>query len=247
MAKITLNSIANAKTDYVLINTNFQEIADHLNDLVLYRDNPMGEANQTSNDVDLNSNDILNAGTVNADNITVNGTSLETQVLAAEASATAAAVSETNAASSASTSSSSAAASAASAVEAQAGEDAVQAIIDSYNVDRTPLIIWEGSSARVTTGSINGYGVMGFTANDFTPGVYTFHKGVTGSSDIRLYEFPTTGTYTYATSFRDGNLMVQAGFFVQQPLFTGFKLTSYNIFNDATAEETITKIEFTPL
>jgi hypothetical protein len=42
------------------INANFQEIADNLNDKVLYRDNPTGEANQMLDPLDMNSNRILN-------------------------------------------------------------------------------------------------------------------------------------------------------------------------------------------
>jgi hypothetical protein len=116
MAKITLGTIASASSDYVLINTNFQEIADHLNDLVLYRDNPVGEANQTSDNVDLNSNDILNAGTVNTDTLVVDGVNLNTQIAAAAASAAAALVSENNAAASETAASSSAGTAAADAI-----------------------------------------------------------------------------------------------------------------------------------
>ena len=61
MAKITIPAVSggfNLKTD---VNTRLQQIEDELNNKVLYRDNPVGEANSLSNDIDMNNNDILNA------------------------------------------------------------------------------------------------------------------------------------------------------------------------------------------
>jgi len=76
MAKITLDTITSSFASTSLFNTNFTAIKDELNDKVLYRDNPTGEANQMLNDLDMNSNDILNASSVNADVIVLNGTQI---------------------------------------------------------------------------------------------------------------------------------------------------------------------------
>lgn len=59
MAKITLPSVASGFT-VSTINSNFQAIATELNNKVLYRNNPAGNANQMANSLDMNSNRILN-------------------------------------------------------------------------------------------------------------------------------------------------------------------------------------------
>lgn len=142
MAKITLDTITSSFASTSLFNTNFTAIKDELNNKVLYRDNPTGEANQMLNDLDMNSNDILNASSVSTNTITVDGVDLTAKVSEAAASAAAALVSEGNAATSetnaaasesnASTSetnaASSAAAAAASVVEAQAIVDDIDAV-----------------------------------------------------------------------------------------------------------------------
>lgn len=62
MAKISLEDIASGYASTALLNDNFELIADALNNDVLYRDNPVGEANQMSNQLDMNSNRITNLG-----------------------------------------------------------------------------------------------------------------------------------------------------------------------------------------
>ena len=73
MAKINLPTVTDS-TQVSTINNNFQEIEDQLNSDVFYRTNPIGEPNQLSNDIDLNSNDILNAGATYTTTLYVNGT-----------------------------------------------------------------------------------------------------------------------------------------------------------------------------
>ena len=58
--KITLASILTAFASALSLNNRFSDIEEHLNDKVLYRDNPTGEPNQMENDLDMNSNKILN-------------------------------------------------------------------------------------------------------------------------------------------------------------------------------------------
>lgn len=68
MAKFTLNSILSGFQSISLFNSNNDKIEDHLNNRVLYRDNPLGEPNQMENNLDMNSNRILNLPTPVNDN-----------------------------------------------------------------------------------------------------------------------------------------------------------------------------------
>ena len=115
MAKFTINDITSGYASTTALNTAFNAIESEFQNKVLYRNNPAGEPNTMENDLDFNSNDILNVGTANVTSLVVNGVDLTAQVTAAQtyaanaaASATAAATSETNAASSASSASASA-------------------------------------------------------------------------------------------------------------------------------------------
>lgn len=60
MAKITLNDLTTNYGSQTLHNTNNGEIESHLNSKILYRDNPSGEPNRMENELDMNSNRILN-------------------------------------------------------------------------------------------------------------------------------------------------------------------------------------------
>jgi len=73
VAKFTLNDIQSGYASISLLNTSFQDIENEFNNKVLYRDNPSGEANEMNNDLDLNGNDILNAGSMAVTALTVNG------------------------------------------------------------------------------------------------------------------------------------------------------------------------------
>ena len=99
MAKTaTLTTITAGYGSYSQLNTNFTNINTALsNTLSLDGSTP----NSMLADFDLNSNDLLNGGTLYADDIVIDGTSLIAQVQAAAASATAAAASATAAAASA--------------------------------------------------------------------------------------------------------------------------------------------------
>lgn len=115
MAKFTINDITSGYASTTALNTAFNAIESEFQNKVLYRNNPAGEPNTMENDLDFNSNDILNVGTANVTSIVVNGIDLTAQVALAQtyatnaaASATPAATSETNAASSASSASASA-------------------------------------------------------------------------------------------------------------------------------------------
>jgi hypothetical protein len=73
MSKISLGTLLSSFGSVPRLNTNFQSIEDELNDKVLYRDNPGGEANEMRNDLDMNSNDVLNASTIDTQSLTIGG------------------------------------------------------------------------------------------------------------------------------------------------------------------------------
>lgn len=60
MSKIVLNNLTTNFGSQTLHNANNDTIEDHLNNKVLYRDNPTGEANQMENQLDMNSYKITN-------------------------------------------------------------------------------------------------------------------------------------------------------------------------------------------
>ena len=94
------NSVSGGVNTQTTINTNWTDIQTALGRcLNVYGDDTYG-TNAMQVDVDMNTHDILNAGTVNATEVTVGGSSIQALVDAAIASAAAAAVSETNAATS---------------------------------------------------------------------------------------------------------------------------------------------------
>lgn len=76
MSKIDLNTITNAN-NLSNINSNFQKIEDALNDGALWRDNPVGEPNQMSGNLDMNGFDVLNVGTVDVEALKLNGIDVE--------------------------------------------------------------------------------------------------------------------------------------------------------------------------
>lgn len=73
MAKITLDNIASGYASTTKINNNNDAIEAELNDKVLYRNNPSGEPNQMENELDMNSNKIINLpdGISNQEPVTV--------------------------------------------------------------------------------------------------------------------------------------------------------------------------------
>jgi hypothetical protein len=60
MAKIELGGLGSGYASTAKLNEQLQKIQDELNNKVLYRDNPNGEVNSLSNDLDMNSNQVLN-------------------------------------------------------------------------------------------------------------------------------------------------------------------------------------------
>lgn len=61
MSKLTLDTVNNIES-LATINGNFDKLIAHLNEKVLYRDNPVGEPNAMANDLDMNGYDLVNIG-----------------------------------------------------------------------------------------------------------------------------------------------------------------------------------------
>ena len=180
MAKIVLDDVTRAD-NVQKMNENFTKLEQELQNKVLYRDNPTGEPNQMENDLDMNSNDILNVGTIDAvelqaDNLVVGGVNLQSKLNEAAASATA---SQTSA--SASSTSASASASSASEAAASAAEAATAVAIkhfDSVSAMQAAVNLVVGEKVRTF-----GY----YTPGDGGGNDYEIVAAATGTDDGFLY------------------------------------------------------------
>lgn len=80
MAKVTLTdltSLANDTSAVNSINNNFQTVEDYINNNVLSRDTG-AEVNTMQNDLDMNSNDLLNVNSADMVSLTLNGVAVTT-------------------------------------------------------------------------------------------------------------------------------------------------------------------------
>lgn len=73
MAKITLQSLTSTFSSIAKLNANFAALVAELQDKVLYRNNPTGEPNQMEGALDMNSNNIDNAGTISTTTLVIDG------------------------------------------------------------------------------------------------------------------------------------------------------------------------------
>lgn len=104
MAKINLSNVSGGFNLVTSLNSRLQQVEDALNNNVLYRDLPAGsesEPNQLEQDIDLNSNDILNVNNVSVESIEVRGEDLGQRIDAAIQAGTDAEASATTASSAA--------------------------------------------------------------------------------------------------------------------------------------------------
>jgi len=85
MSKIVLTTVTNGQ-NISAVNDNFTKIAQALNDQVMYRDNPVGEANQIAQDVDVNGNKIINVEQLSANNIVLDGIPIQPTSIAEQGS-----------------------------------------------------------------------------------------------------------------------------------------------------------------
>lgn len=79
MAKITLDTITSGFQSTSQVNNNNSDIVTEFNNKVLYRDNPGGEPNQMENDLDMNSNDILNTESIGCQSLTIAGVNITSE------------------------------------------------------------------------------------------------------------------------------------------------------------------------
>jgi hypothetical protein len=114
VSKFTPLNVTNGQ-NVSAVNSNFTEIANQLNNLVLYRDNPAGEPNTIEKDIDVNGNSLLNVDALSVQSLTVGGTDLVDELNDAVQAAESASATATAAAGAANSSAVSASASAAAA------------------------------------------------------------------------------------------------------------------------------------
>lgn len=100
MAKLTLPTIASGYATVTQLNAALDAIEAEFQNKVLYRDNPIGEPNSMSSNMDMNSFDLLNVRNINGADAS-NLADLSSFVTQAEDSATASALSAAASASSA--------------------------------------------------------------------------------------------------------------------------------------------------
>lgn len=180
MAKITLTDFSGSVTVSEL-NTNLQALEDALNNDVLYRNNPVGETNTMSNDLDMNSNSILNvptptastdvatkayvdglAGFSTATGLAQAVTDAQTAQTAAETAQTAAETAETNAETAETNAAASAASAAASVADAvlksTSGTITVGHVTDTETLSSnviTPDLTLEAIKTRAVDGNVS--------------------------------------------------------------------------------------------
>lgn len=91
MAKVVVTPVTSGNNTSS-INNNFATLAAALNDGALWRDNPPSTANQVENDIDMNGNNLLNVGLIDAEDFTIGGSSLDQGLVATVTAAAATAV-----------------------------------------------------------------------------------------------------------------------------------------------------------
>ncbi len=159
MAKITLPTITAGYQSATQLTAGFAAIVAEMQDKILYRDNTSAESNVMEQELDMNTNDINNAGNITANNLTIAGVNLAAQLAAAAASAAAALASENNAATSATnagTSETNAGASATSATaSAGSATTSAAAALTSENNAATSATNAATSAATATTQATN--------------------------------------------------------------------------------------------
>ena len=73
MAKLDLHIITSGYESATQVNNAFTVLETELQDKVLYRDNPTDEPNMMQNDLDMNSNNLLNVGSLQVTSFEVDG------------------------------------------------------------------------------------------------------------------------------------------------------------------------------
>ncbi len=164
MAKITISDIGSGFS-LNKINEAFQQIENELNNKVLYRDNPVGEQNHVLNDIDMNLNDIVNAGNIQASSFGFSdGTSIDSILADAEFFAKQSETSSIASAVSADESRQSAEDSNASAVEAANSEANAAQHASDADSDRIAAES-AAADALIQANAAEQYSLLGLSAN----------------------------------------------------------------------------------
>jgi hypothetical protein len=193
MSKINVVTVTNGQ-NISAINSNFAAIATHLNTLVSYRNNPVGEANEMHNDVDFNSFRILNLSELNVTSLVVDGVSIDGAIEQTAANAAAAQVSAASAAASAA----SAAASVANSLSkvnnlSDVASPAVSRTnLGLGNVDNTSDVNKPVSTAQAAA--------IALKANIASPTFTGVPAGPTAAVDTNTTQFATTQFYVSQAS-----------------------------------------------
>lgn len=164
MAKIVISDIGSG-FDLTKINSAFQQLEDELNNKVLYRNVPPGEANYMSNDLDMNQNDIINAGKVQATTFAfADGKSIDDIIAEAEYWAEQSESSSNASATWAENARLSAESAAASALVADMAED--QVALYANNANNSAILAQSSAvDAQIQAEAAEQYSLLGLSAN----------------------------------------------------------------------------------
>ena len=204
MSDITLTnltSLANDTSATNSINNNFQTVEDVINDEVAHL---TGGNNVMQQDLDMNSNDILNINSGAFTTLTVNGITVDQQAANAAASAAAAATSETNAATSETNAAASASAAAASAASVDVNLDQQNTwtagqVAATYVATTSGSVALDFSEYNNFIITLNGNITLSNPTTETVgqTGVIVFKQDGTGSRTLTLgTEYLTTSTIT---------------------------------------------------
>ena len=194
-----LTSLANDTSATNSINNNFQTVEDTINTEIVHT---TGGNNVMSQDLDMNSNDILNANSGAFTTLTVNGITVDQQAANAAASASAAATSETNAATSETNAAASASAAAASAASVDVNLDqnntwtAAQVANTQINATATGSIALDFSEYNNFILTLTGNLTLSNPTTEIVgqTGFIVFKQDATGSRTLTLgTEYNTAG------------------------------------------------------
>lgn len=202
MSKISLVNVTNGQ-NISAMNANFTAIQTHLNSLVSYRQNPVGEPNEMHNDIDYSGFRILNLGELNVTNLVVNGVSIADAIAQTAANAAAAAASAANANSSAVN----AAASAGAATATLASS-----LLKANNLSDLTNVVTARSSLGLGSAALNNTGDFLVAANNLSdlvsPSTARTNIGLPlGTSGATVPLLSTANTWSLTQSLTTGASM----------------------------------------
>jgi len=229
MAKFTINDIASGYASTTALNTAFNAIESEFQNKVLYRNNPAGEPNTMENDLDFNSNDILNVGTANVTSIVVNGIDITAQVALAQTYATNAANSATAAAASATSASGSASSASSSATSASASASA--ASTSASNASTSASAASSSASAAASSASAASTSATN-AASSASAAATSASNASTSATNAASSASSASSAQAAAESARDATLAAYDNF---DDRYLGVKSSDPSLDNDGNA------------